>query len=309
MSIQHNNKQPSRPKILIVDDTSANIQVLTKILEQDYDIFRASNGYKGIAMAEAHQPDIILMDIMMSDMDGFETCENLKKNTATRTIPIIFITDLDIEEQEARALEMGAVDYLTKPIRPSVVRARIKNHVQLKRYRDYLENISMKDGLTGIANRRRLDEYLNQEWKRAQRQEESLSMLMLDIDHFKLYNDENGHSAGDECLKKIASCIEDSLSRPADMAARFGGEEFACVLPETDQKGAGLIADRIHKALKELAIPHETSPISSIVTLSIGISTTIPEKNASLDEFVKSADKMLYLAKDSGRNTTKQTVL
>ncbi|MFP4111000.1 MAG: diguanylate cyclase [Desulfonatronovibrio sp.] len=309
MTFQQNNNQASRAKILIVDDTSANIQVLTKILEQDYDIFTASSGYKGIAAAEANQPDIILMDIMMSDLDGFEACANLKKNPATRNIPIIFITDLDIEEQEAQALEMGAVDYLTKPIRPSVVRARIKNHVELKRYRDYLENISMKDGLTGIANRRRLDEYLHQEWKRAQRQEENLSLLMLDIDHFKLYNDKYGHSAGDECLKKIASCVEESLSRPADLAARFGGEEFACVLPETDKDGAKLIADRIHKTLKELAIPHETSPVSRIVTISIGISTTVPEKNASLEDFIKSADKMLYHAKDSGRNTTKHTVL
>ncbi len=294
-----------RAKILVIDDTPTNIQVLAEILGQDYEIFFALSGPEGLDMAEAQLPDLILLDIMMPEMDGFEVCRKLKENPVTRSIPVIFTTALNMEEDEAKGLEIGAVDYITKPLRPSVVRARIKNHIELKRYRDYLENISMKDGLTGIANRRRLDEYLNQEWKRAQRQKQTISMLMLDIDHFKLYNDNYGHSQGDECLKQIASILEKSLSRPGDLAARFGGEEFACVLPETDLKGAKQIAARIHEQLQTEAIVHEYSPIASRITLSIGIATATPELDASLDEFVRKSDEMLYEAKRSGRNLTR----
>ncbi|RQD61862.1 MAG: PleD family two-component system response regulator [Desulfonatronovibrio sp. MSAO_Bac4] len=291
-----------RPKILVVDDTPTNIQVLAEILGQEYEIFFALNGPEGLAMAEAQQPDIILLDIMMPKMDGFEVCLKLKKNPLTKNIPVIFITALNMEEDEARGLELGAVDYITKPIRPSVVRARVKNHVELKRYRDYLENISMKDGLTGVPNRRRMDEYLEQEWKRSKRKNKPISLLMLDIDHFKLYNDNYGHSEGDECLKKVASAIEESLSRPADMTARFGGEEFVCILPETDESGAKLIAQRVQENIKKMSIPHEYSPVDSLITLSIGIATTIPDESASQQELLKNADQMLYQAKNSGRN-------
>lgn len=304
MSKQSIQQHMQRPKIMVVDDTPTNIQVLAEILGQEYEIFFALNGPEGLAMAEAQQPDIILLDIMMPKMDGFEVCLKLKKNPLTKNIPVIFITALNMEEDEARGLELGAVDYITKPIRPSVVRARVKNHVKLKRYRDYLENISMKDGLTGVPNRRRMDEYLEQEWKRSKRKNKPMSLLMLDIDHFKLYNDNYGHSQGDECLKKVASAIEESLSRPADMVARFGGEEFACILPDTDEQGAKLIAKRVQENIKELNIPHEYSPIDSLVTLSIGIATTVPDESASVQKLLKNADQMLYKAKKSGRNQT-----
>ncbi len=302
-----NKKQ--HPKILIVDDMPANIKVLAQILGNDCEIYSGRNGYEAISMAEAKQPDLIILDITMPEMNGFEACKKLKDNPVTRAIPIIFITDLNMEEDEAKGLELGAVDYITRPIRPSVVKARVRNHLELKRYRDYLQEISMKDGLTGIPNRRRLDEYLHQEWRRAQRQTKPISLLMLDIDHFKLYNDNYGHTAGDDCLKKIALAIEESLTRPADLAARFGGEEFACVLPETDQEGAELIAQRVHKSLARLAIPHAYSPIGSFITISIGVTTTVPDQSSSMDQFIKSADEMLYEAKKSGRNQTKsQTV-
>lgn len=298
-----------RPGILIIDDTLANIQALEEILGSEYDIFSARNQEEGIARAEEFKPDLVLINIMMPSMDGFKICEIFKDNPATRSIPIIFITAVNMEEDEARALEMGAVDYITKPIRPAVIRARIKNHIELKRNRDYLEEISMIDGLTGIPNRRRLDEYLAQEWKRSQRQKHPISLLMLDIDHFKLYNDNYGHSAGDECLKKIARSIQDTLTRPADLAARYGGEEFACVLPQTGQDGARTIADRMHENLARLAIPHEYSPIGSSVTISIGISTAIPDQMTSLDDFIKTADRMLYRAKESGRNNTRSELI
>lgn len=309
MSKQSNQQHKQRPKIMVVDDTPTNIQVLAEILGQEYEIFFALNGMEGLAMAEAQQPDIILLDIMMPKMDGFEVCQKLKENPVTKNIPVIFITALNMEEDEAKGLELGAVDYITKPIRPSVVRARIKNHVKLKRYRDYLENISMKDGLTGVPNRRRMDEYLEQEWKRSKRKNKPISLLMLDIDHFKLYNDNYGHSEGDECLKKVASAIEDSLSRPADMAARFGGEEFACILPETDEQGAKLIAKRVQENIKKMNIPHEYSPIDSLVTLSIGIAATVPDESATVQKFLKSADQMLYKAKKSGRNQTQSVFI
>jgi diguanylate cyclase (GGDEF)-like protein len=299
----------NRPKILVVDNVPDNIEVLDKILGHDYKIFSSQDGFDAISMAEAKHPDLIILNIIMSGMDGFETCRKLKENPATKSIPIIFITDFNLEEDEAKALELGAVDYITRPMRPSVVRARVKNHLELKKYRDYLQEISMKDGLTGIANRRRLDEYLQQEWRRSQRQKKPISLLMLDIDHFKFYNDHYGHSAGDDCLKKIAGTIEDALARPADLAARYGGEEFACVLPETDNEGAGLIAQRIHQNLAALAIPHEHSPISRVVTISIGIATTVPEHSSALDQFIKKADEMLYEAKNSGRNQTRSQII
>ncbi|WP_028574709.1 diguanylate cyclase domain-containing protein [Desulfonatronovibrio hydrogenovorans] len=295
----------NRPKILIVDDTPTNIEIIAEILEQEYEIVFAKDGPEGIAMAELHRPDLILLDIMMPEMDGFETCQKLKQNPVTKNIPVIFITALDMEEDEARGLQAGAIDYITKPIRPSVVRARIKNHVELKRHRDYLENISMMDGLTGIPNRRRFDEYLLQEWRRAQRRRTWISLLMLDIDHFKLYNDNYGHSKGDQCLKKVARTIEDVLTRPADLAARYGGEEFACVLPETDPAGASTMAEKIHAGIASLKIPHEYSPIDQSLTLSIGASSTIPEPGSSPDILVRKADQMLYLAKRSGRKQTR----
>ena len=298
-----------RPKILVVDNVPDNIEVLDKILGHDYEIFSGRDGFDAISMAEAKQPDLIILNIIMSGMDGFETCRKLKDNPATKSIPIIFITDFNLEEDEAKALELGAVDYITRPMRPSVVRARVKNHLELKKYRDHLQEISMKDGLTGIPNRRRLDEYLQQEWRRSQRQEKPISLLMLDIDHFKFYNDHYGHSAGDDCLKKIAGTIQDALARPADLAARYGGEEFACVLPETDNEGARLIAQRIHQNLAALAIPHEHSPISKVVTISIGIATTVPDHSFALDQFIKKADEMLYEAKNSGRNQTRSQII
>lgn len=302
-------KEQHLPKILIVDDSPVNIQIMAKILGQDYELSFAYNGHDAVSLTNAEQPDLILLDIMMPEMNGFEVCKILQDNRTTRDIPVIFITALSMEEDETKGLELGAVDYITKPFRPAVVKARVKNQLTLKKYRDHLENISMMDGLTGIPNRRRFDEYLNQEWKRAQRVQHPISLLMLDIDHFKLYNDNYGHSAGDECLKKISRTIQGTLTRPADLAARFGGEEFACVLPETDHDGAVTIAARIHSNLAGMSIPHEYSPISSLVTISIGSTTTVPSTSFSVEQFIKYTDEMLYQAKKTGRNRTRSRTI
>ncbi|MBF0230451.1 MAG: diguanylate cyclase [Desulfamplus sp.] len=291
-----------RPKILIVDDTILNIQALSETLGNEYEVFFATNGKDALSLLESVLPDIILLDIMMPEMDGYTVCKKIKSNTLTSSVPVIFITAINEEKSESEGLAIGAIDYITKPFSPSIVQARVRNHIALKNYNDHLKNLSMIDGLTGISNRRYFDEYLNQEWHRAIRNPKPLSVIMMDIDFFKRYNDTYGHLAGDDCLKKVAKSLKCSVSRPADMVARYGGEEFICVLPETDLEGARSVAITIQQGISELRIPHENSSVSNHITLSIGIVTTIPSPAKSTDALIKDADELLYQAKKAGRN-------
>lgn len=287
---------------MIVDDTTANIEILSEVLGAGYEIFFATNGADAIDIARAEVPDIVLLDIMMPAMDGYEVCRRLKADKLTSAIPVIFITAMTDEADEARGLEIGAIDYITKPISPSIVRMRVRNHLELKRHRDFLESLSQIDGLTGIANRRRFNDYLDQEWRRAIRASIPLALIMMDIDLFKDYNDNYGHPAGDECLRKVAVALSDTLNRPADLVARFGGEEFVCVLPETDLAGATLVAGRLQEAIASANISHEHSSVSVSVTMSFGVVSTVPSQETSPDWLVEQADRFLYNAKHKGRN-------
>lgn len=290
-------------KILLVDDEPTNIQVLHGILEVDeYDFVFATDGEEALQHAIRQHPDIILLDVMMPDIDGYEVCRRLKDEPLTADIPVVFVTALNHMEDEKKGLDLGAIDYITKPISPSIVRARIRNHLQLKAYRDQLENIAMFDGLTGIANRRRFDAFLETEWKRAQRNHTPLSLVLMDIDFFKPFNDNYGHAAGDHCLKVIAKVLSEVLSRPADLVARYGGEEFVCVLPETDQKGASAVATALLKAVRGAQVPHEHSATADVVTVSIGCLSVNGDDNLSPDRLIEEADKLLYQAKKAGRN-------
>lgn len=288
--------------VLVIDDEPINIRVLGESLIGAYEILCATSGEDGLRLAQSEQPDLVLLDVVMPGVDGYEVCRRLKADPATQRIPVIFITGLTLVEDEAKGLEIGAIDYITKPISPPIVRARVKNHLELKRYRDLLENLSMSDGLTGIANRRRFDAYLTQEWHRAIRSGAPLSLLMLDVDHFKLFNDTYGHAAGDDCLRQVACVLDAATHRVTDLAARYGGEEFACILPDTPLEGAITVAEQVLQGVVALMVPHSRSSVATHVTVSIGVVTMMAGGNRSEADLVCAADTLLYRAKAEGRN-------
>ena len=289
--------------ILIVDDVIENLNKLEKLLMDEWVIKVAQTGKAALKIAASYDPpDLILMEVMMSDMDGYTVCRRLKESPEMRDIPVIFVTAMNREESEAHGLELGAIDYISKPYSAPVVKARIRNHLELKRYRDVLKHATMIDGLTGIANRRRFDETLPIEWRRAYREGVPLTLLMVDIDYFKLYNDTYGHQEGDECLRKVAATLPRMLKRPGDLAARYGGEEFACIIPGADASGAKKIGERIRNGIRALEIKHETSKIDQIVTVSVGAATKQPDGEEGMDRLVRLADQALYQAKQKGRD-------
>jgi diguanylate cyclase (GGDEF)-like protein len=290
------------PTVLIVDDEPSSIAVLNQILCKDYEVLFATGGREALEIANAQLPDIILLDIAMSDLNGHEVCARLQADDRTKRIPIIFVTAMTHIEDEVKGLETGAIDYITKPIRPQVVQARVRNHLEIKKYRDFLENLSTTDPLTGINNRRQLDEALDREWKRAIREANPISFLLVDVDYFKSFNDHYGHPAGDNCLREIARGMSQCLLRPADLVARYGGDEFACVLPNTDIQGAFFVANRLKSKIDEMHLPQDFSPIDDHVTISIGGAFQCPLVNDQFSTIVQNADKNLYEAKQTGRN-------
>jgi diguanylate cyclase (GGDEF)-like protein len=296
------NPTEGKPKVLLVDDTKTNILILTNALAADCEIIAATSGKEALELAAAETPDLILLDILMPEMDGYAVCRELKSNPLTKPIPVIFITAMGEEENEAKGLEIGAIDYITKPFNPLIVKVRVKNHLDLKKYRDYLEHLSMIDGLTGIHNRRHFNEYFDREWRRAVRYKTPISVAIMDIDFFKLFNDHYGHMAGDDCLRRIAQALKSSIRRPGDQVFRYGGEEFICVLPNTDTDGAMTVSENIRKSVAELKISHDRSRVSPYITLSIGVSTIIPLNDTSHGMLIEQADKLLYKAKQAGRN-------
>jgi diguanylate cyclase (GGDEF)-like protein len=291
-----------KPNILIVDDASVNIHVLAKLLGEDYSLKIAKNGLTALKIASMEKLDLILLDIMMPEMDGYEVCRQLKSDDIMKEIPVIFITAKTEDKSETQGLELGAVDYITKPFNPKIVKLRVKNQIQLKRQQDILSQMSFIDGLTQISNRRAFDEYLDREWKRAIRKKSSISMLLMDIDYFKNYNDNYGHIAGDDCLRKIACELLNIHRRPGDMFSRYGGEEFASILTDTDLDGAKHMASKMLKRISELKIPHEFSPVTDHVTISIGVANFHPDQGMTHDQLIQNADRLLYQAKDHGRN-------
>jgi len=299
------DKEQLKQKILIVDDMPSNIKILGTELQEDYDIYIANNGEKAIKVAEDILPDLILLDIMMPGIDGYEICNRLKNNSAVHKIPVIFITAKNTEEDEILGLSVGAVDYITKPFRLPIVRARIKTHLELKRKSDLLENISSRDGLTGIFNRRQFDLVIETEWNRAIRHARQLSVILLDLDYFKLYNDNYGHLAGDECLKTVAEALSANLKRATDFVARYGGEEFVIVLPETPPEEAFFIGEKLRKVIEGLKIEHKYSAVSNYITISAGAATTVPTSSVEYLVLPEAADKALYEAKQAGRNNVK----
>lgn len=292
-----------KPTILIVDDMAANIAILSDLLKDDYRIKVAKSGKKALEIVNAHEiPDLILLDIEMPGMNGYDVCKELKNSSATSNIPVIFITAKSDVKDEEYGLNLGAVDYITKPFHPTIVKIRIKNHIALKLKSDMLEELSMFDGLTHIPNRRYFDEVYETTYKETERDKKTLSVLMIDVDYFKPYNDHYGHGKGDECLIKIAAALKKTLKRPSDVAARYGGEEFIVLLKDIDQDGAKMVAESLVKAVSALKIPHEYSITADHVTISVGMMFKDAVCDLSKEEFLKRADDALYCAKHNGRN-------
>ena len=290
--------------ILCIDDDRDVLNLLKSILAgEGYAVITAVDGKQGIMEAQKNRPDLILLDITMPGMDGYEVCRMIKNEEVIKDIPIFFLTAKNENEDEVNGLLMGAVDYIKKPFYAPIVKSRIKTQLELKIKTDMLERLAAIDGLTNIYNRRKFDEILDLEWKRAFRNKIHLSLLICDVDHFKKYNDNYGHAAGDDCLKSVCLGMKEILRRPADFLARYGGEEFAVILPETEYQGAGYVATRLLKSIECLNIPHVHSPVVDHVTISIGMATSLPGTDcASPLQLIKAADAMLYVAKQSGRN-------
>ncbi len=248
------------------------------MLEDLGDIVSAPSGEDGVLMASANPPDLILLDVEMQGMDGFEVCTAIRANFALRDVPLIFVTAHAGAEFEVRGLDAGAVDFIAKPLNPPIIRRRVRTHLTLKRQSDDLRRQANVDGLTQIANRRAFDIGLDQEWRRSMRTGQALSLALMDVDHFKKYNDRYGHIAGDECLRNVASAIKSAAKRSVDLVARYGGEEFAIILPTINQDAASVIGARVLTSVSGRNIPHEASSAAPFVTISIGIATITFDK-------------------------------
>lgn len=309
------------PLILIVDDDSFMRKILVRYLEREnYRVVEATNGMEALKIYQEFHPDIILLDVMMPVLDGFECCSRLQKLPNGDHTPVLIITALEDRESVDRAYGVGASDYVTKPIHWAVLRQRVRRLLIQANLRQQLESANQQlaivvqelrrlvsiDGLTQVANRRCLDEYLEQECKRSHREQIPLSLVLCDIDFFKNYNDNYGHQEGDRCLQEIANAISKSTNRSADLVARYGGEEFAIILPNTDAEGALNVAIRATEIVRSLQLPHACSKVADHVTISCGVATLVPAHGFEVIHLLKSADRALYLAKAEGRNCVRQ---
>jgi diguanylate cyclase (GGDEF)-like protein len=288
-------------KILIIDDNMVSLKTLEETLKGEYDVITSRDGRETVSLAKEHSPTLILLDVVMPVMDGFEALEKLRKTPETKFIPVIFITSLNDPDHEEIGLKLGASDYIYKPFSPGVIKARVKNQVDLFLMRKTIENIALTDALTNINNRRSLDIRSGIEWDRAQRDKTILSIAFVDIDDFKNYNDHYGHMKGDEVLKTIANKIIGAL-RKTDFVARYGGEEFVVLLPNTPVNGGEKILQKVCTKIEALAIPHESSTVASVVTVSVGGASMKPLITDEFNKLLGIADDMLYVAKRKGKN-------
>jgi diguanylate cyclase (GGDEF)-like protein len=319
--MQHTSVTSScSPTILVVDDDPTSLILLEHILRGEASIAVATSGEAALELVHELRPTLVLLDAVMPGLDGFDTCRALKNDPRTAEMPVIFVTAQCGSDEETRALEYGAVDFISKPFNPSVVRARVRNHLALQLRTDALHRLSTTDSLTGIANRRAFDNTLEQEWRRAMRHNYTLSLLMVDVDHFKRYNDVHGHPAGDDCLRQVARLLCARTQRAGEMVARYGGEEFAIILPHTGAVEAKSLAQCLCASFSAQCLPHGDSPVAAHVSVSIGVGTVgrpcerqgwnfvpcpachayEPCLNGS-QALIALADQALYLAKRNGR--------
>jgi diguanylate cyclase (GGDEF)-like protein len=294
-------KPETKRRILIIDDDMVNHVALNAIFSSEYTLFSATSGKEAIEFVKKETPDLILLDITMPEMDGFEVLKQLKANKSAESIPIIIITCHTNTDDEEKGFELGAVDYIVRPFKATIVKARIKNHLRIFQYIQDMAKAGLMDELTGLPNRRHFNDRLDMEWKRADREETSLSFMMIDIDHFKAYNDSHGHLQGDILLQTVARVFSSAARRPADMAARIGGEEFGILLPATSLEAAMDIAEQLRLNVQSTVVPTQDGKMTS-VTISVGVVSLIPQPGISKQDLLAAADSFLYLAKNTGRN-------
>ena len=285
--------------ILIVDDEVSNIITLSDILEPDYDISVLKDGRDVFESVISDMPDLILLDIIMPGMDGYEVIKALKKSKMTKEIPVIFITGLDDIEAEEKGLVLGAADYIAKPFHEPIVKLRVRNQIKIiDQFRTILR-LSMHDQLTGLPNRRNFETRMSYEWSRSHRERIPLSLMIIDVDNFKKYNDTYGHQQGDVALVAAVKAFGDALKRPGDFTVRWGGEEFIILLPNTDLPGAMDVAEQVRLSVEEMEVPGDSG---KKITVSIGVHTWTYGDEITIDELISNADTALYEAKRQGRN-------
>jgi two-component system chemotaxis family response regulator WspR len=318
--------------VLVVDDQQMVAEAIRRMLidEDDIEFHYCQNPIKAVDIANEVKPTVILQDLVMPDVDGYTLLRFYRANELTKNVPVIVLSTKEDAKAKSEAFANGASDYLVKLPDQIEMVARIRAYsssylaqkqrdeayIQLQQYKKQLEvskekleesnkilhSLSILDGLTGVANRRHFDDMIDQEWLRAVRDKSELSLIMLDIDYFKKYNDNYGHQMGDDCLKSVANILSSSLKRPSDFLARYGGEEFVIILPETNRAGAEAIAEQLRSAVEELAIIHDHSEIVNYITISVGVTTKMPGKSGRPAELLAKADEALYSAKENGRN-------
>ena len=288
-------------KILIVDDSMVQAAQLRSILADEYDVTIAQTAEEGLRQVSSESYSLILLDVVMPGMDGFTLLKKLQEEIVTQSIPVILITSLSDVEHEQYGLVLGAVDYISKPFNPLIVRARVNTHIKLYDYRREVELRSMTDQLTGIANRRRYEGYSLEKWHEAIRLKIPFSICMFDIDHFKRYNDTFGHPAGDKVIAAVAKTVASRLHRTTDFFARYGGEEFVAISMGDSGEKIFRYLNKIRQAVEDLRIAHDPS-VAEWVTVSVGGVTIVPTMETPYAVYLKIADTMLYDAKKHGRN-------
>lgn len=299
-----------KPTVLVVDDMPDNLILIGGLLQDNYKVRIAIDGKNALKIASAEPPpDLILLDVMMPKMDGFEVCRHLQNDLKTRGIPVIFLTALEETQDEQRGLDLGAVDFIAKSSSTPIVLARIRTHIRLKQQATLLESLAMIDGLTHIPNRRRFDEVLDVEWRRSCRDSSMLTLLMVEIDSFKDYNDHYGRGLGDTCLTQVAAAMSARFKQPGDLVARYSSDVFAAVLPNTDCEGARQLADQLRFAMDSLYIPHTCSDNADHMTVSIGFTSALATKGQTVSSLRHSAKRWLYEAKSKGRNRVEGGIL
>lgn len=297
------------PTILIVDDNVPLIQVIAPMLAGLGQVRFATSGAAALRQMRMDPPDLVLLDAEMPEMSGYDVCTQMRADPALEGIPVIFVTSHDDLDAELRGLAAGAVDFIGKPVREPLLVARVTTQLRVKQLTDALRRSAMLDGLTGLHNRGSFDQQLSREWQRSLRNGDPLALVLLDVDHFKRFNDHYGHPAGDACLRAVATAVAGLARRPGDMAARVGGEEFAVLLPSTTVDGAREVAEAIRQAIAELAIPHAASLTAAHVTASLGVAGCVPHpspRDGAEQALLQAADDALYAAKSAGRDCVAQ---
>ncbi|MFM2036031.1 MAG: hypothetical protein RL459_1296 [Pseudomonadota bacterium] len=292
---------PTLPKLLLVDDDPTVIQIMGRLLKPIANIRFASSGAEALHQAREWLPDLVLLDADLGDMTGLQVMQDMRQAPSLQEVAVIFVTSHDEEALEVAVLQAGAADFITKPIRTAPLMARVQTQLKVQQLTHELREMATHDGLTGVANRRAFDQGYAQAWRLARRSGQSMALLMVDVDHFKRYNDHYGHQAGDVCLQRVAAQLTRFCQRPGDIVARYGGEEFVLMLPDTDRAGAMHVAQSLLASMEELGLAHAASDVASFVTVSIGVASTEALDSPLPERLLQAADRALYVAKNSGR--------